>query len=325
MKLQTNQLRQFKAASSGIKQNGILPIYSYLKFDNNTIAKNNGESFVIMEADVDGSYLLDERLLMSFVDATTADELTVTIKGSTATITDGKTKKLCPTDDVKLFPTNTEPTSDEVELAAPILEDIKIASQFTMDDNTMPFKECVFVGGGLVAASTGFISYTKQYEALQTIVLTKSALATITRLDGCNFSENDTYQFYTTGNLKYGFIKNDTKFVSMLPFNTVPDGTSVVIDKTEIIKFCEMCINDCPGRIVLASFKDGSLLMEDAAYELTNTSDLSTPLEDFKFNTAFMLRLLKSVPDTSLTFTRSINKYFITGASGFVSLIMECQ
>ena len=77
MKLSTKQLKQFNSIAGGMKQNNILPILSYLRFKDGTITKNNLESFVTMEADFEGSVLIDEKILMSFVEYTNAEEINV--------------------------------------------------------------------------------------------------------------------------------------------------------------------------------------------------------------------------------------------------------
>lgn len=326
MKLQTKQLKQFKAAASGIRGNNLLPIYAYLRIHNGRIIKTTGESFVSMDIDCDGSVLLDERLLMSLVDATTSEELTVTVVGVTATITDGKIKKTCPTEIVSNFPEPLTPTSEPVELISSILSEIRTASAFTDVDDTMPFKRCVFIGRGLIAASNGFISYTKKVVDLYPeMILRKSATDIIIKLPSVIFTENETYQFFTSGSLQYGFIKTDLKFVSMIPFANVPDGQSVSINKSELIAFCEMCINDCTGRIVIVSIESGFITMVDSAYELNISQPLSASLPNFSFNPVFMNRLLKSIPDEIISVVNVPARFYITGGSEFVSLIMECQ
>lgn len=324
MKLQTAQLKQFKAAASAIKQNNILPILSYLKFDNGKIIKNNLESFLIMDADFTGTMLIDEKVLMNFVEFTSATEITCTIEGSQVLITDGKAKVKSPTDDVVNFPANTSTDNEPIELQAEILYAIKVAGNFTMEDQTMPFKEFVFVGKCMVAASNGFTFYGQKVPVpFGEIVIGKDAVTAITKFESVLFSENETYQFYQNSGYKFGFIKKDLKFLDMSQFMSIPETESVTVSKSEIIKFCDICISNTPGRVVIAKAVDNVLSMIDAAYSLNIEIPITATLDTFGFNPHYMSRMLKSLPDEQLQFTRASNKYFITGESGFVSLIME--
>lgn len=323
MKLQTNQLKQFKAAASAIKQNNILPVLSYLKFDNGTITKNNLESFIIMDADVEGSMLIDEKVLMNFVDFTSSQEINCTVIDNQVLITDGKAKVKSPTELVEHFPVSNETDNEPVNMAAEVLYAIKTASAFTTEDFTMPVKEFVHVGINTVAATNNFIFYGTNVGAVPEITIGKDAAATITKFESVLFSENDTYQFYEAGIFKYGFVKKDVKFLDMSQWLKLPEGGRVPVVKSEIIKFCDICISNTPGRIVTAK-SDGTMLsMVDAAYNINIEIPISSTLDTFGFNPHYMAKMLRSLPDESLQFLRATNKYFITGESGFVALIME--
>lgn len=323
MKLQTNQLKQFKAAASAIKQNNILPILSYLKFDNGKITKNNLESFIIMDADFKGQMLIDEKVLMTFIDFTSEAEIEVTVKGTQVIITDGKTKVTSPTDDIKNYPVSNATENEPVELTAQVLYAIRTASNFTIDDLTMPFKEFVFVGNSTVAASNGFTFYGVSVPECPQITIGKDAANAVTKFESVLFSENETYQFYSAGIYSYGFIKKDVKFLDMSQWLKVPEGETATINKTEIIKFCEICISNTPGRVVIAKAAGTTLSMVDAAYSLNIETPVSASFDTFGFNPHYMAKMLKSLPDEQVTFTRANNKYFVTGESGFVALIME--
>ena len=324
MKLQTKQLKQFKAVSSGIKSNGIIPILSYLKFEPGNITKSNLEAFVIMDADVTDAMLIDEKVLMNFVDFTNADTITVTVKGNSIIITDGKAKVTSPTEDIKNFPAIAEATNKPVNIEPEVIEAIKVASNFTIEDSTMPFKECVFLGNGIVAASSGFICYTKAMEA-PTAIIHNNVAASLIKFHSLLYSETETYQFFTNGIFKFGFVKNDTKFINMTPFSVIPEGEPTEVEKQELIKFCDICISNTPGRVVTATINGNKMLMQDAAYGIDIEIPLSAKLDNFSFNPVIMAKMLKALPDEKLKFVRSTNKYFITGDSGFVSLIMEIK
>lgn len=326
MKLITKQLKTFNSIAGGMKQNNVLPILSYLKFDDGYITKNNLESFVTMEADFKGKFLIDEKILMSFVESTNAEEIDVKIDGTSVVISHGKEKMVSPTDDVANFPSNSIPEIKEIEIPSEVIDEIKIASNFTTEVENMPYSQCVFIGNGLVAATTGFVAYTKKVEdELPQITLGKNAASAIRSFNSVSFSENETYQFFTNHIFRFGFIKNDTKFVDMRPFAKVPNGESVKIEKGEIIRFCDTCVKSCPSRVVMASIKEDKLSMIDSGYGIDYEKPLVKSMPNFTFNPAILGKMLKSLPDETLTFSKADNKFYVTGESGFVSLIMEMQ
>lgn len=327
MKLQTKQLKTFNSIAGAMKQNNLLPILSYLKFEDGYITKNNLESFVTMEADFTGKCLIDEKILMSFVDSVKAETIDVKIGEKSVILSNGKEKVTSPTDNLINFPKNDETDEKEIEITSEVIRAVKIASNFTMDRDDLPFTSCVFVGNGIVSASSGFIAYVENSDKdLPEIVVDKLAASAIRNFDSVMYSENKSYQFYTNHIFKFGFIKKDTKFLNMKQWSAVPkDLKSVSINKTELVGFCEFCIKATVGRVVVASISNGKLVMKDSAYEIDYEKPLSVQLEDFTFNPVYMGKLLKSVPDEMVTFTRAESKYYITGDSGFVSLIMEMQ
>lgn len=327
MKLLTKQLKTFNSIAGGMKVNNILPITSYLKFEDGYITKNNMESFVTMEADFKGKCLIDEKILMSFVESINADTIDVKIGEKSVILSHGKEKVTSPTDDLINFPKNDESDIKEIEIEPEVMKAIKIASNFAIEREGVPFTSCVFIGNGIVSATSGFIAYVENSaKDLPEIIIEKAAASAIRNFDSVSFSENDTYQFYTNHIFKFGFIKKDTKFVNMKTWSALPQGLkSEVIDKNELIGFCDFCTKATVGRVAIASIVKNKLVMKDAAYEIDYEKPLSKELEDFTFNPVFMGKLLKSVPDETVTFSRAESKYYITGESGFVSLIMEMQ
>lgn len=326
MKLQTKELRMFKPFAANITPNRVLPIFSYLKFENGTITKSNMESFVTMKATVTGSFLLDEKILMSFVDAVDSEEINVEIKGKSAILSCGKERMQSPTDDIVNYPIITNGVSESTTLTPEIMEQLKVASNFTRESDNTPYTQCIFVGKGIVAATSGFIAYIKKVtEDLPEIIINKDVVSSIKNFDHLEFSQNETYQFYKNGIFKFGFAKTEAAFVNMLPFSIIPEGEEYSIDKNEVIKFCDTCVNSCQGRPVYVSIENDKLNMDDKAYEINYEKVLSSKLPEFVFNPVFMSKLLKSIPDTLVTFNRAGAKCYITGDSGFVSIIMEMQ
>ena len=145
MKLKTNELRKFNAVTSSMKQNGILPVLSYLRFKDGVITKNNLEQFVEMEADFKGECLIDERVLMAFVNSVSGDVIDVKIDEKSVTLVCGKDKTKSPTEEVINYPVTENNDLEGIEIGEEIIRSIKIAADFTMERDDMPYTSCVFL------------------------------------------------------------------------------------------------------------------------------------------------------------------------------------
>ena len=325
MKLQVAELKKFKAVAGTIKHNSILPILSYLRFDKGYVTKSNIHSFVSMETDCDGSFLVDEKILMSFVESVRGSEIDVEVTPKSVILSCGKEKVVSSTDEVKNFPNVSEDTAEEIELDEELLNQVKIAAEFTADREDVSYTQCVFVGNKLVAASTGYIAYTHPIdEKYPQMIFEKDIVAAISKFTSVYFSQTDKYSFFRNGIYRFGFSITETIFVNMKPFSVIPQGAeSEEVDKDEIISFCEMCINSCQGRFVLAKVEGDKLVMDDPAFEVHYEKPLSSSLKPFMFNPIFMSKMLKSLPDEKVFFSTGTNKFYVTGSGSYVSLIME--
>lgn len=328
MKLLTKQLKTFNSIAGGMKQNNVLPILSYLKFDDGYITKNNLESFVTMEADFKGKCLIDEKILMSVVNSTSEDVIEISVKDKSVIISYGAKKTVSPTDDMINFPANDEAKCKEIELSPEIIKAVKIASNFTVERENVPFTSCVFIGNGIVAASTGFVAYAeKASKKLPEIVVERNAAAAIKNFESVSYSENDSYRFYTNHIFKFGFIKTDVKFYDMRPFSVLPKDVEEKnsINKKELLEFCDICVSSSGGRPISANLKGKMLTMVDADYGINHEHPISVELPEFNFNPSIMSKMLKSLPNEEIILIRSKDRYYVTGESGYVALIMEMQ
>lgn len=326
MKLKIKELRKFDSVAGSMPQNKVLPILSYLKFDDGYITKNNLESFIMMEADFKGKFLIDEKILMSFVASVSADEIEVSMNNNSIILSYGKEKMVSPTDDIANFPAVILNDSEKIEFDSDIMSAIKVASNFTTERDNTPYASCVFLGNELVAATTGFVAYIEKAPSyIPEIILEKNAVSVIKNFSSVLFSQNDSYQFFSNNIFKFGFIKKDTKFVNMKPFTNVPDNDKVLVDKKDIIKFCDVCVSSSPSQVIIATIENGKLTMVDKNYGINYEKPIQAKLKNFYFNPALMGKLLKSLPEENVYFTLDNSKYFITGESGFISLIMEMQ
>lgn len=330
MKLKVNEIKNFRSASIAIKNKGILPIHNFIKFENGIITKTNSESFLSIPGDFKGSCLIDEKILYAFIDSVKTEEIEVKVKDKLITLTDGKIKHNSPTDSVELFPSFPDAGDEKIEFDNKILWAINYAYNFTTEDESNPYKECVMVGKGIVGATNGFIAYTEKHNLKCNLILHRDRALAISKFESVIFSENDNFQFFTAGNVKYAFVKKDTKFVDLTPFSSMPGENNITLDKDIFIRFCNLSVASTPAGAVLESEISGNcLVMRYPQHNIYISTPLDLPLtetlQDFRFNPGIMLKLLKSIPDSMITLAPSSRKYFITGESGFVSLIMEMQ
>lgn len=332
MKISVSELKSFKANASFIKQNNIIPVLAYLKFEDGCITKNNLHSFLIQQV---GKFtekiLVDEKILMAFVDNASADEIEISVSGKRILITDGFTKDYSPTDDIINFPTNESEVFKKTKISVDVLAAIKTASTFILSDEAMPNKSNIFVGKKAVAGSNGFIAYVKTFDQeLPKMVLSKDTCTAISKFGSIDFYESENYHFFENDKCKFGFIKPTYPFFDLTVFGKFDtEAPHFEVNKYDLIRFNDLAISS-PSKKVVATFKVISevmkLEMKDADYERDVQKDISATGEDvssFAYMPVNLNQLLKNVPDADLTFYQAKNKYYITGESNFTTLIME--
>lgn len=332
MKISVSELKSFKANASFIKQNNIIPVLAYLKFENGCVIKNNLNSFLIQKiGKFKESILVDEKILMAFVDNASSDEIEISVSGKRILITDGFTKDYSPTDDIINFPTNENGVFDKVQISAEVLASIKTASTFILSEETMPNKSNIFVGKKSVAGSNGFIAYVKTFDTdLTQMVLSKDTCTAISKFGSIDFYESENYHFFENDKCKFGFIKPTYPFFDLTVFGKYDnEAPHFEVNKFDLIKFNDLAISS-PSKKVVATLKVQSevmkLVMKDSDYERDVEKDISVTGEDvslFAYMPVNLNQLLKNVPDNDVTFYQAKNKYYITGESGFTTLIME--
>lgn len=324
MKLQTNELKKFLSVTSSMKQNGILPILSYIRFQDGIITKNNLEQFVEMESNFKGQCLIDERVLMSFVNSISGNEIDVQISTTNVLLTCGKDKTKSPTDNIADFPVSQFDEAEEIELTEEIINKIRVASNFAIERENSPFTSCVFIGNGLIGASNSFIAFVDKIDSkFPKIILEKNAAGVIKSFNYGFLSQSEERVFFKFGDFKFGFIKKETPFIDFSPFVKVPEADKIIIDKNEIVNFCDSCVAATLSKVVVSKFEGNKLLMNDADFGVSREKEISVEMEHFAFNPSLMNKLLKALPDEEISLQKEGNKLYITGIGEYVSIIME--
>lgn len=334
MKISTSELKRFKHNSSFIKKNNILPILGYLKFDDGKITKTNLHSFIEQKTNVKGSFLVPEMNLFNFLARSTEDFVDVYVKDGMCIISDGKLPVVkVPTEDIKHFPSTPTPDEEQFELSNDIMCAINIASTFIDYSDTPDARSHVFVGSGCVAG-IGFITgYRESFtEVLPKVILIKEFAQTVGKFNEAVYQQNDKHDFFTVGDTLYGFIKPNYPFFEGL--NKVgdikPEWESFVVDKNEIINFCETCTSQTTSKTLVASItlkKDKvNMSMIDIDFNTTvnhSADGTGNFTAEFNFNPSAMAVLLKTMPIHDTTFYFNGSTLLIKGESYGVAMIQQ--
>jgi hypothetical protein len=334
MKLLVSELKSFKSNSSSIKTRNTLPILSYLKFTKGAVTKNSLSEFIVQKITCDDEMLIDERLLMNFVDNTDAKEITVTKKGNRVTITDGETDIVSPTEDITFYPVNSSTEDDSILFDDQVMSAISVASNFIIDEQIHTARSMVFVGKDYVIGQNGSVGYAEKIgKGFPEICLYKEMLNAIKKFTEVQFSQNDSYYFFESGDCKFGFSKPELKFTDCTRVGTskIDDLPKFSASRRELKRFNDLCISSSLTALKISSLTmNGGLNLEmiDTDRELGISRKIEatgTGNGKLHYNPEMMNILLKNVSDEIITFHQAENHCYITGDSGFQSLLMGMQ
>lgn len=335
VKVPLADIRAFKKNSAFIKNNSILPIYGFIKFDNGTITKNSKYEFVTQESNFSGAFLVEEQVLFNYIEYATSSDIIFTIDKQTVTMTDGETKQTCTTDDIKLYPVCEEPPKEQYNFDEVILKAIGAAASYTRDDEHDLIISHIYIGNNSITASDRLIGYCKEVEVagdLPKTAIHKAVAEKIAKMPAGQFSETPSKCFYKVGAMLYGFSKTEATYVDLRKYFSLPKGEKFIINKTKMADFNDLCLANSPLKYAWPTFsiQDYKMLLSvtDSTYgrageKLIDVDGRMTG--QFQYDAALMNKVLKSCPDEELTFYQSNSLYYITGNAGFSALIMELK
>jgi hypothetical protein len=331
IKVSVSDIRSFKKNSSRITGKGIIPILDYIKFDNGTITKTNINEFVVQESNFSGAFLVEERILFNFIEYTSAVEIQFIADGKKVIISDGSQKTSSAQGDINLFPEIEHPPIATVSLTDTILKLFGSAAKYTQEGNDDLRKTHIFIGGNTIMASDGFIAfYRKVDRELPKTAIPRSVAEKVSSIDPADFSQTEKKLFFRAGKVLYGFQKTEATYIDMSSFFTYNKTTSFHAPKSELIAFNEMSLGMSKIKLChpYLEIVDGKLLMSaiNSDYGVDNEKEIDVIGEmgdKFQYDAVILNRLLKTAPDEELTFSRVKGMMYITGDSGFTSLIME--
>lgn len=331
IKVSVADIRLFKKNSSHIKKNGIIPILDYIKFENGTITKTNLNEFVVQESDFKGSFLIEERVLFNFIEYTRASDISFAVDGKKITLSDGSQKTTSTQGDIALYPVTEESPTEAVMLTDTILKLFGAAAKYTREDQYDLIISHIFIGDDSILASDRFIAFYRKIDRmLPKTAIPKSVAERVSSIDPANFSQTEKKLFFKAGKVLYGFQKTEATHVDMRSFFEYEKDSLFHASKAEIIGFNEMCLSMAPLKYCHPTLEviNGKLLLSaiDGDYEVDNEKEIDVVGKmgsKFKYDASTLNRLLKTAPDDELTFCRVQGRMYITGDSGFTSLIME--
>lgn len=324
-------IRLLKKNSSHIRNNGILPILDYIKFDNGTIAKTNLNEFVVQDSNFSGAFLVEELVLFNFIEYTSASDLLFTVDGNKIVLSDGIQKTTSVVGDITVYPEIESPPEEKFSLTDTILKFFGDASKYIRDGEFDLLISHVFVGDEVITASDRMIGFYRKIDRdLPKIALPRSVAERVSSIDPAKFSQSERKFFFQTAKVLYGFPKTEATYVDMRRHFSYDKSKSFRVAKRELMDFNDMCLSMSPSKICHPTFEivDSKLRLcaNDRDYGVDNEKEIDVvgKMESkFKYDAALMNRLLKTAPDDELTFHQSKAMFYITGDSGFTSLIME--
>jgi DNA polymerase III sliding clamp (beta) subunit (PCNA family) len=331
IKVSVADIRSFKKNSSRITSKGVIPILDYIKFDNGAITKTNINEFVVQESNFSGAFLVEERILFNFIEYTSAAEVLFVANGKKVIISDGSQKTSSSQGDISLFPEIEQSPKETVSLTDTILKLFGSAAKYTQEGNDDLRKSHIFIGGDTLMASDGFVAFYRKIDReLPKTAIPRSVAEKVSSIDPADFSQTEKKLFFRAGKTLYGFQKTEATYIDMSSFFNYKKDSSFHAPKSELIAFNEMSLAMSKLKLChpYLEIVNGKLLMSavNSDYGVDNEKEIDVIGEmgdKFQYDAVILNRLLKTAPDEELTFSRVKGKMYITGDSGFTSLIME--
>jgi hypothetical protein len=309
MLFKTSELRDFFNKTKAIRVNNVLPILSYVKYENGTLTKTNMETYFTSEISTKnkGSFLLDEKTISAKLKETTDETINIEVNGKFCTI--GKLK--FPIEDVEQFP-KAPLFEDEkkVSLDEAIIRSIGVFRQLTMTQD--PPNNLCYVhlnSSGVYATNNHSFANVEFYAELPEILLSTDSCALLSIYADVEFYEKENYNFFLSGKDSIAIIKPHFK-TPLEAFKNVIGAcdkeTSFEFDKRELIAFCDF-VTTVSGSLLpecTMSIKDKTmfLTLNDPAYEISDSREIlgvgKYEMDKVSFNPKVYSAYLKAIPYT---------------------------
>jgi hypothetical protein len=324
--ISTKELKRFTSLATHIKNNGIIPIYGYVKIEAKggvaTMYKSNAQSFIVFPVDgavcnKDETILVEEKVLFGFINTTSRQSVSISQDGKDGNIDDGKRPvKFIGIEDH--YPVIQQKAADAVpyEFDLDVLSALSLAKQHTLPPQDKTIREwntfvhiskCGDRTG--IAGFNGFTWYFQTFkEKLPELVLDTDVIAIISKFQSAAYSQSGNYDIFECAGVTYGFIKPEVKPRELTKFmESLSKGEKKfkVVTKS-ITEYCEsvlamnntsltpdITVEPMEGKkILLKHVGYGGVDIEEEVFIEEKDGDFDTHY----FNPNYILLALKGIP-----------------------------
>lgn len=296
-----SELKRFFDRSKHIRDNKLLPIYSYVKLvckkDKSVLIKSNGHSFVVCEIEVtfkkEQTVLIEEKTLSGLVAFTKSSEIKITFDSKNVKLDDGIKPGNCRfvEDNYPIIQEND--STEKIQISKDVIHAISVAKthvQQSVDKvirSWMCFVHITKVAGkNYVCAFNGGIGYLKSFnEELPLISIDPEMIPVLSKYTQLGYSSSGNYDYFEFLDTIYGFIKSETKCIDLT--KAVENFQSAehvfTTDREDLVGFCEtvMAINDSitPPEVSLQT--SGKKSVKIKFLDITGERDLQQELKTY--------------------------------------------
>lgn len=349
-------LRSFFSKAKHIKDNALLPIYSYCKLvcqkNKSILYKFNGHAFIQFPVAADFkkpvTLLLNTRVLQSLTNTAVGDEITLTFDDKNVHLTDGSYKTQFQFEPPENYPVIQQPEKgDTYSLDDDVIDAISVARQHCSNNqNSQMWMRYVHLKMydkiGYIFASNGALAYSKKFKSvLPDIYIAQDAADVVSTMRNITYSKAGNYDLFTAQDgLVYGFIQPE--ITMQVDFKVVLDkfdGTkNFTFDRKEMIRFAEFAraanTSSLPTEIEICESGKKSIKLKSQSISdgILNETKLDAEknhvIEPAMFLPENIITTLKDLGVDKVTFNGlTAGCYFITSAEdkdymGFVMMIV---
>lgn len=335
--LQTQSLRDFAERTKYISRNNLIPILSNLHLRNKDglwlLTKNNLAATCEFRVEAEGdpaTILLDERILMGFLQTTKAATFKIT-HDTNITLDDGVTQIQFQAEDPANFPLpNIEDVGELRVLHKDILDAIGIARNFLYETEAGGNFRYVHVNGSYISGfHNNYFYVNNQFKDLPLFLLSKEEADIVSALGVVEYGSTETKNYFFTPGCTYVFAKTEyrpPKLETVLE-RLQAQGKDFTFKREELLDFINVanivtenpvagCAMTPQGPFMMLKLTDANFARgTDRQVAVTGTFD------EFNFNSRLLAAPLRAVPYEILLAKTNQNCLIITGNNEYFCFI----